>query len=425
MNDKLSLIEEIKGRGFLEKVTHQEVFTQLEKEKICFYVGFDPSADSFHLGQLAVFRLMSLLQKNGHKPILVIGGSTGSIGDPSGKNEERKLLSKEKIQENIEKLKHQFNIFFDFDGPNKAKILNNYDWTKDFSYLDFLRDVGKYFPVSNMIAKESVKKRINTTGITYTEFSYMLLQSYDFYHLSKTENCSLQIGGSDQWGNIVSGIDFIRKRLGKKAYGFILPLITKSDGSKFGKSEGSAVWLSEKKTSYFELYQYLVRSDDKDVIRFLKMLSDIPLEKIKELEKAHNQNPHLREAHHALAENVVLTIYGKQKLLQIKKANQLLYGERVDKLDDTLILEIFQDVPSYEISKNEITQGFSVVEALVYLKIAPSKAKARNLIESGGIYLNNQRIGDLTKKITLQDRLSENFILFRKGKKNYYLIKLQ
>ena len=420
---KLSI--ELNKRGLLEAITHQEILIKLDTKQLSFYVGFDPSADSFHLGQLAVFRLMSLLQKSGHSPILLIGGSTGSIGDPSGKDTERTLLSKKKIQENIQKLLIQFKKFLVFEGVNRAQVVNNYDWMKDFGYLDFLRDVGKFFPVGTMIAKESVKSRLQGTGITYTEFSYMLLQSYDFYFLSENYNCFLQLGGSDQWGNIVTGIDLIRRISGKQAYGLTMPLITKSDGKKFGKSEGNTLWLDEKKTSAFELYQYLVRSEDNDVIRFLKLLSDLSLEKIAELEKENKTKPHLRSAHKTLAENVVSFVHGEKKLKKIQKATKLFYGEEaIEKIDDQLILEIFKDVPSYKISMQTITKGWSVIEALVSSRVVDSNNKARKLVTSGGFYLNNKKITDLELKITKEYKISKNFILFRKGKRNYYLIKV-
>lgn len=419
----MKLTAEIQARGFLDSATHQEIFTKLDSENICFYVGFDPSADSFHLGQLAVFRLMSLLQKNGHHPILLIGGSTGSIGDPSGKNAERILLSKEQIQKNITKLLLQFKKFLDFEGKHKAKIVNNYDWMKNFSYLDFLRDIGKFFPVATMIAKESVKSRIQGAGITYTEFSYMLLQAYDFYFLSKNHNCFLQLGGSDQWGNIVAGIDLIRRISGKQAYGLTMPLVTKSDNTKFGKSEGNAVWLDPIKTSPFQLYQYFVRSDDTDVIKFLKLLSDLSLEEIAELEKINQKEPHLRKAHQKLAENVVCSIHGKQELEKIKKANKILYGEIIEEIDDKLVLEIFENVPHYKVEKKKIIEGWPIIEALVKLGMVDSNNKARKLIDSGGVYLNNKKILNSETKITTKHKISDQFILLRKGKKNYFLIK--
>lgn len=420
----MSLSVELKKRGLLEAITHPEILNKLDSERLSFYVGFDPSAESFHLGQLAVFRLMSLLQKAGHSPILLIGGSTGCIGDPSGKDAERSLLSKEQIQSNINKLLLQFQKFFDFEGEQKAQIVNNYDWMKDFSYLDFLRDIGKFFPVGSMIAKESVKSRIQGSGITYTEFSYMLLQSYDFYFLSQNYQCFLQLGGSDQWGNIVAGIDLIRRMSSQQAYGLTMPLITKSDGTKFGKSEGNAVWLDKSKTSPFQLYQYLVRSDDEDVIKFLKLLSDLPLTQIANLEKEHQEKPHLRQAHNALAENVVAYVHGIKELEKIKKANQIFYGNSTGEIDDKLVLEIFKDVPSCEIPEQKIIQGWGLVEALTTAGVVDSSNKARKLIASGGVYLNNKQVANIDQKITKKNKISQHFILLRKGKKNYYLIKV-
>ena len=419
----MKLSQEIQERGFIEAVTHQTIFSKLDLENICFYVGFDPSADSFHLGQLAVFRLISLLQKNGHTPILLIGGSTGSVGDPSGRDTERPLLSKEQISNNIAKLQLQFQKFFDFKRVNGAQILDNYSWMQHFSYLDFLRDIGKFFPVSSMIGKESIKSRLQGAGITYTEFSYMLLQAYDFYFLSKNKNCFLQLGGSDQWGNIIAGIDLIRRISSKQAYGLTMPLVTTRDGAKLGKSEGNAVWLDKSKTSPFQLYQYLVRSDDKDIVRLLKLLSDLSLAEIARLSALHEASPHLRKAHQALAENVVVALHGVEELKKVQKANSIFYGDLVDKIDDKLVLEIFEDVSFYKVAEDKIIKGWDLVEALVVIGVVDSNSKARKLIESGGIYLNNQKTTVVTTKITKEHRISKQFILLRKGKKNYYLIK--
>ena len=420
----MKLSKEIQERGFFEAVTHSEVWNLMDNQKVCFYVGFDPSGDSFHLGQLAVFQLMSLLQKYGHKPILLIGGSTGRIGDPSGKNAERILLSEEKLQKNIEKLLLQMQKAVSFSGENKAIIVNNYEWMKDFLYLDFLRDVGKFFPVASMVAKESVKNRIQNSGITYTEFSYMLLQAYDFYFLSKKYNCFLQLGGSDQWGNIVAGIDFIRRMSGKQAYGLTMPLITKSDGVKFGKSENAAVWLDKKKTTSFQLYQYFVRTSDEDVIRFLKLFTNFSLEKINELEKQHQEAPHLRVAQQALAENIIEYWHEKEDIAKIQKANRILYGGNINEIEEEELAEIFEDIPHLQLERTKIEKGLEIISALVELKMTNSKGQARNLIASGGVYLNNVQIKDSNQKITSNCLIANRFILLRKGKKNYYLIKI-
>ena len=398
----MSIFSEIKSRGFLDTLTHPEIELILNQKKVCFYVGFDPSSDSFHLGQLA----------------------TGCIGDPSGKDKERKLLSTEELEFNISKTKPQFEIFLDFHSKNKAQIVNNFDWMKDFSYLNFLRDYGKCFSVSNMVAKESIKKRLAGEGITYTEFSYMLLQAYDFYFLFKNYGCSLQLGGSDQWGNIVAGIDLIRRILSKQAYGMTMPLLVKSDGSKFGKSEQGALWLDSQKTSPFQMYQYLIRSEDKDAIQLLKLLSDYPLKEIENLEKSHTKSPHLREAQQMLAENVVLALHGRGELNKVKKASRVLYGELVEGLNDKIVSEIFADVPSFEVSLAKLKLGWDIVEALVETQVVESKGKARQLVESGGIYLNNKRVETIEKKISADDNISKSFILIRKGKKDYHLIKV-
>ena len=421
----MNLFQEIEQRGFFDNMTHPTLSQILNQEKITFYVGFDPSAASFHLGQLAVFRLMSLLQQNGHTPLLIMGGATGSIGDPSGKDEERKLLTKEEIDNNIAKSKSQFTKFLDFTNNNKAKIFNNYDWTKDFSYLDFLRDIGKLFSVNVMTARESVKRRLEGSGITYTEFSYMLLQAYDFYYLYKNYNCSLQIGGSDQWGNIVAGIDLIRKLLSKQAYGITMPLLTKKDGSKFGKSAGNAVWLDKSKTSSFQLYQYCIRIADDEINKLLKVLSTIALDEIREIDLEHQKKPHLRLAQEMLANNIVLSVHGEEELQKAKKASQLLYGQKVEEVDDEMLAEVFADVDSYEIAEIKLKQGWEIISALVEIGITDSKAKARQLIKSGGIYLNNQRIDDFELKLDLSHKISKTFFFIRKGRQYYYLIKVK
>ena len=295
---------------------------------------------------------------------------------------------------------------------------------KDFSYLNFLRDYGKFFSVSNMLAKESIKRRLAGEGITYTEFSYMLLQAYDFYFLFKNYGCSLQLGGSDQWGNIVAGIDLIRRILSKQAYGMTMPLLVKSDGSKFGKSEQGALWLDSQKTSPFQMYQYLIRSEDKDVIQLLKLLSDTPLKEIHSLEKSHKENLHLREAQQILAENVVLALHGKEELEKVKKASEVFYGKSVTGLSDKIVSEIFEDVPSFEVSLDKLKLGWDIVEALVEIQAVASKGKARQLLAAGGIYLNNKRIDTVEKKISIEDKISKSFIFVRKGKKDYYLIKI-
>ena len=420
----MKLSEEIQERGFFEAITNPEIWNLLDNQKISFYVGFDPSGDSFHLGQLAVFQLMSLLQKHGHKPILVIGGSTGRIGDPSGKNTERVLLSKEQIRSNINKLLLQMKKSLNFSGENKAIILNNYDWMKDFLYLDFLRDIGKFFPIASIMSKESVKTRIQGTGITYTEFSYLLLQAYDFYFLFKNYNCSLQLGGSDQWGNIVAGIDFIRRQLGRQAYGLTIPLVTKSDGVKFGKSEGGAIWLDKKKTSSFQFYQYFIRTSDEDIIRFLKLFSNFSLKKITEIEKKHQKIPQLRIAQQALAEDLLAYWHHKDEVEKMQKANQILYGGDLKNIKEEKLAEIFDDVPHLQIKETKISNGCDLVSLLVEVGAIASKKKAKQLISAGGIYVNNLQIKDSELKITFKHLFARKFILLRRGKKNYYLLKM-
>lgn len=421
----MKLYDELMERGLIDKTTSPELEEKLNAGGLKFYVGFDPTGDSLHVGHFCAFNLMKTLQRGGHHPIALAGGATGMIGDPGGRNSERNMLSKEQIKHNLECIKKQLSRFLSFDeSDNKAMLVNNFDWLSKFSVLDFLRDVGKNFSVNMMMTRESVKNRLEREGegISYTEFSYMLLQSYDFYHLSVEHNCELQIGGADQWGNIVSGIDLGRRLANKQLYGMTMPLITKSDGTKFGKSTGGAVWLSAEKTSPYEFYQYFVNQADSDVVRFLKVFTQVPLEEIAELEKSVQEEPHKRLAQKRLAEEVTRTVHGQEELDKVLKAIRVLFGEKITDLDDNQIARIFQDVPSIEKPYSALDENWTLIDALVDSAACKSRGQARKLIQQGGVYVNNEVNKDIDFVLTRESLASESYLIIRTGKKNYKLI---
>ena len=417
--------EELQYRGFIDNYTHSEVIEMLNKKNIKFYIGFDPSSDSFHIGQLPLFFLMGALQRQGHQPIALMGGATGMIGDPSGKKTERKLLTKEELEYNISKLSVQLEKFLNFQQGQSTVFVNNYEWFQSCSYLDILRDVGKHFSVNTMMQRDAVKTRLQTegSGISYTEFSYAILQSYDFYMLHKQYECSLQIGGADQWGNIVAGIDLIRRLSQKQTYGLTIPLVTNKDGTKFGKSEAGTIWLDESKTSPYNFYQFFVRQDDQDVIPYIKLFTDLSIEEIEDLEISLQKEPHLRKAQQILARKVTQIVHGTDACKNIEQASQFFYGQSTEQPTQDLIEEIFLHTPSYQTSQQKITEGWQLVEALVDAAICSSKSQARQLIQSGGLYINNVKTIDMQRTLTINDCLYKKFIFIRKGKKNYNIIK--
>ena len=420
----MAVFEELKKRGLIDNITSPALKEKLDKGGLNFYIGFDPTADSYHVGNLAVFNVMSFLQKAGHTPMALVGGATGMIGDPGGRSKERNLLTKEKLAENIAGQKKQLEKFLAFEGKDSIEVLNNYDWLKEWSFLDFLREIGKLFSVNQMITRDSVRLRLEREGegISYTEFSYMLLQSYDFYHLAKTKDCLLQLGGSDQWGNIVSGVDLCRRLLKKETFGLTFPLITKADGSKFGKSQEGNIWLDANKTSPYEFYQYFLRTDDVDVVRLLKCLTNISLEDIEALEKTLEAEAHLRKPQIALAEFLTVVVHGEQELEKVKKASQVLFGKKVDDLDDQTLKQIFKDVPSMEVSSEKLSGEWKLVDALVESGACGSKSQARKLLNSGGVYINNERVEEADLVLTKSHLASESCLVIRTGKKNYRLI---
>jgi tyrosyl-tRNA synthetase len=418
---EMDLLQDLQWRGLINQVTDEEGLQKLlSEEKITLYSGFDPTADSLHIGHLLPILTLRRFQMAGHHPIALVGGATGLIGDPSGKKSERSLNEKEVVQQWSEKIKEQLSRFLDFEAKdNPAKIANNYDWIGSLDVISFLRDVGKNFGINYMLAKESVQSRIET-GISFTEFSYMILQALDFLKLYQNENCKLQIGGSDQWGNITAGLELIRKTEEEaKAFGLTIPLVTKADGTKFGKTEGGAVWLDKEKTSPYEFYQFWINTDDRDVIKYLKYFTFLSKEEIEQLEKELHEAPEKRAAQKALAEEVTKLVHGEEALKQAIKISEALFSGSIADLTADEIKQGFKDVPSFEYEGEEV----ALVELLVMSKISPSKRQAREDITNGAIYVNGERIQDVNKVLTKEDRIEGQFTVIRRGKKKYYLIK--
>jgi tyrosyl-tRNA synthetase len=421
----MNLYEELKWRGALYDAT-EGVEEVVAKEKLTGYIGFDPTAKSLHVGSLLQIMNLARMQKFGHTPIALVGGGTGLIGDPSGKTKERQLLSKEDVEENVEGIRRQLALFLDFEAKsNPAKLLNNYDWLGKITFVDFLRDVGKYFTVNAMLAKESVKRRIESEdGISFTEFSYMLLQSYDYLVLYDQYQCRLQMGGSDQWGNIVAGVDLIRRVRGGKAYGIVSPLVTTATGVKFGKTEAGAVWLDSSLTSPYRFYQFWLNTDDADVIQYLKYFTWLTREEIENLQHSLEAHPEQREAQRTLAREVTLMVHGQSGLSSAEKASQVLFGGEMSGISAEEVADIFQDVPSSDLPKTALEgEGMPIVELMATAEIAKSKGEARRLLQGGGVYLNNQKV-DPNYQVSLQDSIDGKFLVIRKGRKNYHLIRI-
>lgn len=423
----MNIIEELQWRGLIADQTDVEgLAKRLAEKPITLYCGFDPTADSLHVGHLVPLIALRRFQDAGHFPIAVAGGATGSIGDPSGKSAERSLLTKEMIQANVNAVRPQLGRLLDFDSKtNPARLVDNADWTAQLSFLDFLRDIGKFFTVNQMVQKESVRARMEDreVGISYTEFSYQLLQAFDFYHLNREFDCELQIGGSDQWGNITAGIDLLRKKASRYGYGVTLPLITKSDGTKFGKTEGGAVWLDPKKTSPYQFYQFWIKTDDRDVIRYLKFFTFLPQKEIAELEAKHNENPGAREAHKALAKACTDLIHGEHATQEAIRASQILFGGSLEGLGESTFNEIVGEVPTKEIPREQIEgAGAGLLDVLVIAGLANSKGQARKDVEGGGINVNNEREQNIARLLVTNDLLFGKHILLRKGKRNYVVV---
>jgi len=404
----MTLVEELEWRGLIKDITSPELKDKLNNEKLTFYIGTDPTADSMHIGHLSSFLISKRLADFGHKPILLIGGATGRIGDPRPTTE-REMKTIEEIEKNIEGLTKQAKDIFGFE------VVNNYDWSKDINFIDFLRDYGKYFNVNYMLDKDIIRRRLDT-GITYTEFSYMIMQALDFLHLYETKNCVLQVAGSDQWGNITAGVDLIRKKTGKEVYAFTMPLVTDSTGKKFGKSEGNALWLDKNKTSSYELYQYLINSDDKCVIDYLKKLTFLSKEEIEEIEKEHNLKPENRLAQKALAREVISFLHGSEEFDKAVKISENLFSGNIKELNVEEIKEGFKDVPNFEI-KEELT----LIDLLVNNGIASSKREAREFISAGSITINGDKYLDENETISKDKAINNEIVIVRRGKKKYFM----
>ena len=423
----MNILEELRWRGLLADCTDaEELGKRLAASSLTLYCGFDPTADSLHVGNLVPLLALRRFQLAGHHPIALAGGATGLIGDPSGKSAERQLITRELLNHNISSVKEQLKKLLDFETKqNPARLLDNADWTTPVSYLDFLRDIGKHFSVNMMVAKESVRARMEDreTGISYTEFSYMLLQAFDFYELRRQYNCELQIGGSDQWGNITAGMDLCRKKIGAHVFGLTLPLITNSDGSKFGKSVAGAIYLDTNKTSVYRFYQFWIRTDDRDVINRLKYFTFLTQEEINELEKQHAEKPEGRAAHKALAKAVTDMIHGPAATAEAMRASEILFGGGLDGISEATFSDIIGEVPTKDVAKARLDgAGMQLVELLAESGLSPSKGQARKDIEGGGINVNNVREGNAQRLVTTADLLFGKYLLLRKGKRNYTAI---
>lgn len=422
----MSILAELDWRGLVADCTDRAQLTEKLNRPVTLYCGFDPTADSLHVGHLVPLLALRRFQQLGHHPIAVAGGATGSIGDPSGKSAERSLLSPERIKANVEAVRPQLARFLDFEAhANPAKLVDNADWTRGVSYLDFLRDVGKHFSVNQMVAKESVRARMadRDTGISYTEFSYMLLQAFDFYVLARDHGCELQIGGSDQWGNITAGIDLMRKKLGRQGYGLTLPLITKSDGTKFGKSEGGSIWLDAQKTSVYKFYQFWINTADADVLSYLKFFTFLPEAEITALAEQQHANPGARAAQKALAQAVTEMIHGAAATQEAVHASQILFGGDLAGVSERLFQDIVGEVPTREIERTKFAgAGLALVELLVLAGLSASKGQARKDVEGGGVNLNNVREANINRSVTMRDLLFDRHVLLRKGRKNYVVV---
>jgi tyrosyl-tRNA synthetase len=425
VNTAENLVDELRWRGLIYNMA-EGADDVLIREKITAYIGFDPTADSLHVGSLLPIMVLVHLQRHGHTPIALAGGGTGMIGDPSGRTKERMLLSEEDLAHNLEGIKAQLSQFLAFEGvENPALLVNNADWLRPLKLIDFLRDIGKFFTVNYMIAKDSVKMRLDSEdGISFTEFSYMLLQAYDFYKLYVDHGCTFQMGGSDQWGNITAGAELIRKLTNGKAYAVTVPLVTSLSGVKFGKTEAGAVWLDPKRTSPFHFYQFWINTDDKDVVQYLKFFTLLTRETIAELERAVATEPHRRAAQARLAEEVTRLVHGEAGLRKAREATEVLFGGRIlAGLSADELMDIFAEVPLSEVWKSQFQgAGMNIVDLAHLCGLEPSKKQIRNLIQNGGLYLNDRCITDAGYSVSLSDAIDGRVIVLRKGKKSHHLV---
>jgi tyrosyl-tRNA synthetase len=423
-----TVIDVLEERGFVEQITDTGMREASATETIKCYVGFDPTARSLHLGHVIPVMGLAHFQRMGHIPIALVGGGTGMIGDPSGKTAERQLLSKDDVEENARRLRNQLSKFFSFEGPQAALLLNNAEWLMPLKLVDFLRDIGKHFSVNSMIAKESVRWRLEERGqgISFTEFTYMLLQAYDFYHLHQHYGCTAQAGGKDQWGNITAGIDLIRRMSGGSAHGLTFPLLTTASGVKIGKTEGAQgsemVWLDPELTSPYRMYQYWINSDDRDVVKFLKLFTFLDLEAIGGLGESLRKTPEKREPHRALAFEFTALVHGEDAAKAVREVSEILFGREVQEVSPEAFDALAAEVPASRVPKDRLQQGIPLVEALIETRLVQSKRAARDLIGQGGAYVNNRAWKDTGAKVDLNQTLSGRAVLLRSGKKNYHLL---
>lgn len=421
-----NLFDELEWRGLLYDATDglREAFAT---ERVTAYIGFDPTASSLHVGSLLTVMGLARLQRFGHTPIAIVGGGTGMIGDPSGKSQERQLLSREQIEENVAGIRAQLERFLDFHAPhNAARIVNNADWLASFDLLGFLRDTGKYFTVNYMLQKESVNRRLESEeGISYTEFSYLLLQARDFVELFDRHGCTLQMGGSDQWGNITAGIDLIRKLRGAKAHGLVWPLLKTSSGTKFGKTETGTVWLDAGRTSPFKFYQFWLNTDDRDVVAHLKYFTFLERAEIERLDSATRERPEQREAQRVLAREVTSLVHGAEQTSRAEHASSLLFGEDITTLSADEVLAVFGDVPSTALAAGELANGIGIVDLVARTGLAPSKSEARRLVQSGGVYVNNRRMSDPQARLAASDAIDGQLFVVRKGQRQNHVVRLE
>ena len=427
----MNFVEELKWRGMVHNMMPgtEEL---LEKEMVTAYLGIDPTADSLHIGHLCGVMMLRHFQRCGHKPLALVGGATGMIGDPSGKSQERNLLDEETLRHNQECIKKQLGKFLDFesDAPNRAELVNNYDWMKDFTFLEFARTVGKHITVNYMMAKDSVQKRLNgeaRDGLSFTEFTYQLLQGYDFLHLYETRGCKLQLGGSDQWGNITTGAELIRRTNGGEVFALTCPLVTKADGTKFGKTESGNVWLDSRYTSPYKFYQFWLNVSDEDAERYIKIFTSLTKEEIGALVSEHREAPHLRVLQKRLAKEVTVMVHSEEDYNAAVEASGILFGnatsDALRRLDEDTLLSVFEGVPQYEVAKSELEAGIKVVDLFVEkAPVFPSKGEMRKMTQGGGVSVNKEKLAAFDRVITTADLLDGKYLLVQRGKKNYYLL---
>ena len=422
-----NLFEELTWRALVYDAT-EGLAELLSAQSVTVYAGFDPTASSLHVGHLLPLMGLARMQRYGHTPIAIVGGGTGMIGDPSGKSQERNLLSAAHIDQNVIGIRAQLERFLDFSAaPNAARIVNNADWLGTVDLLTFLRDAGKHFTVNYMLQKESVHRRLESEdGISFTEFSYLLLQAYDFLQLFDRHQCTVQIGGSDQWGNITAGIDLIRKLRAKKAHGLVMPLVTTASGVKFGKTEKGAVWLDPSRTSPFAFYQFWLNTDDRDALRYLKSFTFLPKERIEGLAATLDAAPEKRDAQRVLAQEVTTLVHGAEQVVRAENATQLLFGEDITELSADDVLSVFADVPATELAADQLgPDGIGLVDLVALVKLAPSKSEARRLVQGGGVYLNNRRMADIQARIRVEAAIGGVVFVLRKGAKQNHLVKVR